>query len=286
MARAFRVRARALPNYHIVGDSTAAPIEQRNNPAGDYTQGHGSTNSGRGYTSAAIYGTIELTPPEQPFVICHVSVWDYLTTDFRGYETAHNFYVNHGITPTWVALPPSPALTALPLVEEPALATFNDAVAAAIGVTLEPYAIRVTTTLDGVHPNVAGAQQMVDRYAQLVATSMSRLRGTTSHSLRGQGTVEQPRWYTLAGTTALATLPVEPYHSRRNQNMRLASHMSHGVRGVNLWMLNNGTVVARLPVDKTTISRTLHGGHDLPSDLSQAELTLLLAGGHIALKYA
>lgn len=188
MPRPFRLRRRPRPNYHVVGDSTAATVHQRNSPDGLYGPGPGSTASGRGYTSGAPSGTITLTPPGADFVIAQLSLWDYESGDLTGYSDAHAYYAAYGVTIHWVELPPSPAVGDAPEVAEPGLGTFNSAVAAELGVTLLPQALRIVDTSDGIHPTVQGAKDLVDRYTNLTGTLVSRLRGVNPATLRGQFT--------------------------------------------------------------------------------------------------
>lgn len=183
MSTALVPRRIPKPNFHGVGDSTMTPIVQRNSTDGLYTAGHGSAESGKGYTVDAPNGTITLTPPGQPFVIAQLSVWDYDSSDLTGYSDAHAYYQTFGITPIWVELPTSSAVGEIPAITDPSV--FNAAVAAELGVTLIPYAIRLVATLDGLHPTVQGAIDMVDRYTNLTGTLVSRLRGQNISTLRG-----------------------------------------------------------------------------------------------------
>ena len=51
-------------------------------------------------------------------------------------------------------------------------------------------------------------------------------------------------------------------------------------RGVNIFILNDGSVTTRQPADVSTVSRTIHGGHESPTDLTQDELDLLANAGY------
>jgi hypothetical protein len=187
--RPFRLRGRPAPDYHIVGDSTAATIHQRNSLDGLYSPGAGSTGSGRGYTTEAPSGTITLTPPDANVVIAFVSLWDSATfyepgtKDYSGYSDAHAYYVALGKTPIWVAMASSPGY----ITDPTDLATYNAAIATELGVTLVDASIRVAEYSDTIHYTVQGAQDVVDRLALTYAISVSRLRGTNARAVRGRG---------------------------------------------------------------------------------------------------
>tara|TARA_Y100001963_G_scaffold2941_1_gene3956 strand:+ start:1431 stop:1892 length:462 start_codon:yes stop_codon:yes gene_type:complete len=51
-------------------------------------------------------------------------------------------------------------------------------------------------------------------------------------------------------------------------------------RGVNIFILTDGSVTTRQPVDMSTISRTLYGGHESPTDLTDSELNSLADAGY------
>lgn len=57
---------------------------------------------------------------------------------------------------------------------------------------------------------------------------------------------------------------------------RLARFRTPGRKGRNVFMLSNGSVTTRQPHDPNTISRTLLGGHEWPTDLTSEEITSLL----------
>jgi len=198
MTRAFRLRRRPNPNYHILGDSTATVINQRNNFAGDYTAGPGSTQSGAGYTVEAPTARIPLTPPGAPIVVGFVSLWDSVNfydpgvRDFSGYSEAYDYYASFGVEQVWVEaqfLYPAFGGDITNLTE---LAEFNAAIAAELGVTLVSRELRenIELQVDDLHPTVQGAKDLVDRVANLVGTRVSRLRGNSDASgLRGTGVV-------------------------------------------------------------------------------------------------
>tara|TARA_R100001163_G_scaffold55285_1_gene42714 strand:- start:67 stop:426 length:360 start_codon:yes stop_codon:yes gene_type:complete len=51
-------------------------------------------------------------------------------------------------------------------------------------------------------------------------------------------------------------------------------------RGVNIFILNDGSVTTRQPADVSTVSRTIYGGHESPTDLTQDELDSLANAGY------
>ncbi len=60
---------------------------------------------------------------------------------------------------------------------------------------------------------------------------------------------------------------------------RLARFYTPRDRGINVWIVSDATVTTDYPADATTITRTIHGGHDSP-DLTDAESDLLVAAGY------
>jgi len=60
----------------------------------------------------------------------------------------------------------------------------------------------------------------------------------------------------------------------------LMRHFESGLRGDNIFIINGTTVQDYLPVDKTTVTRWIYGGHESPKDLTDSEQTVLLAAGY------
>ena len=60
----------------------------------------------------------------------------------------------------------------------------------------------------------------------------------------------------------------------------LMRHYESGLRGDNIFIINGTTVQDYLPVDKTTVTRWIYGGHESPKDLTNSEQTVLLAAGY------
>ena len=75
-------------------------------------------------------------------------------------------------------------------------------------------------------------------------------------------------------------LEVRPYPTTSAAH-RLAAYRPADPRGTNVFILTDDTVTTRQPPTQAEISRTLYGGHDVPDDLTAAEVTLLLASGLI-----
>lgn len=60
---------------------------------------------------------------------------------------------------------------------------------------------------------------------------------------------------------------------------RLARFYAPRDVGVNVWIVSDATVTTDHPADESTITRTIHGGHDSP-DLTDTEADLLIAAGY------
>lgn len=71
---------------------------------------------------------------------------------------------------------------------------------------------------------------------------------------------------------------VMPYYVN-DPARRLARFRTPGARGRNVFILTSGAVTTRQPGDSTTISRTLSGGHESPTDLTSSELDALIGAG-------
>tara|TARA_R100001463_G_scaffold2185_1_gene9245 strand:- start:3537 stop:3896 length:360 start_codon:yes stop_codon:yes gene_type:complete len=51
-------------------------------------------------------------------------------------------------------------------------------------------------------------------------------------------------------------------------------------RGVNIFILNDGSVTTRQPADVSKVSRTIYGGHESPTDFTDEELNALKNAGY------
>ena len=51
-------------------------------------------------------------------------------------------------------------------------------------------------------------------------------------------------------------------------------------KGRNIFILNDGSVTTRQPADMSTVSRTIYGGHESPTDLTDSELSALATAGY------
>ena len=76
----------------------------------------------------------------------------------------------------------------------------------------------------------------------------------------------------------LPQVDVVPYHTN-DPARRLARFRTPGARGRNIFILTSGAVTTRQPGDPATISRTLLGGHESPTDLTSEELDALVGAG-------
>jgi hypothetical protein len=61
---------------------------------------------------------------------------------------------------------------------------------------------------------------------------------------------------------------------------QLARFYSVGSAGINVWIVSNASVSTTQPADETTITRTLYGAHESPTDLTSTEVALLITAGY------
>jgi len=88
-----------------------------------------------------------------------------------------------------------------------------------------------------------------------------------------------PKYENTLPTQAKGELDYQPLAS----NNRLARFYSARSKGINLWIVSNSTVTTTQPVsdaDIANITRTLHGAHESPSDLTSTEADLLISAGY------
>jgi hypothetical protein len=77
----------------------------------------------------------------------------------------------------------------------------------------------------------------------------------------------------------LSPLDIPPYpiiNPRRN----LRRFYTPTAKGRNIFILNDGSVTTRQPADMSTVSRTIYGGHESPTDLTDSELSALATAGY------
>jgi len=112
------------------------------------------------------------------------------------------------------------------------------------------------------------------------ASQTANVTPDTIPSLVAVPSPDQVRRVTLNTTNTLPTLAKgEPdYRPLAAANM-LARHYSPRSKGVNVWIAS-GAVTTTQPADPDTITRTLHGGHEGPDDLTDTEADLLATAGY------
>jgi len=111
-----------------------------------------------------------------------------------------------------------------------------------------------------------------------VARGAASLTGTAS--LIVSGTKSGPEFT----TPVVRTVPMTDAHRRSRQNdpaYRLMRHYQPMWRGVNVWVLNDGTCTEVQPQDETTINRLFAGGHVSPHDLTSFQVTALTNAGYV-----
>ena len=131
------------------------------------------------------------------------------------------------------------------------------------GVTVAPAAVAATVTVpdltvtEGTGVSVAPSQ--IDGSSTVPSLNLSMRFVPTTENI-------------------LPQIDVVPYHTN-DPARRLARFRTPGERGRNVFILTSGAVTTRQPGDPATISRTLLGGHESPTDLTSDELTALVGAG-------
>ena len=74
--------------------------------------------------------------------------------------------------------------------------------------------------------------------------------------------------------------PIAEYNEPTPAAYALARHFRPRLKAENLFIINNSSVQNFFPVDASTITRTLYGGHLPPTDLTATEISLLEASGY------
>lgn len=77
-----------------------------------------------------------------------------------------------------------------------------------------------------------------------------------------------------------ALLDVLPYHVVSPQRRWKSRFAAPARTSKNIYILTDNTITNRHPVDRSTISRQILGGHESPTDLSSEEQTLLIDAGY------
>ena len=131
------------------------------------------------------------------------------------------------------------------------------------GVTVTPAAVAATVTVpdptvtEGTGVSVAPSQ--IDGSSTVPSLDLSMRFVPTTENI-------------------LPQVDVVPYHTN-DPARRLARFRTPGARGRNIFILTSGAVTTRQPGDPATISRTLLGGHESPTDLTSDELNALVGAG-------
>ena len=131
------------------------------------------------------------------------------------------------------------------------------------GVTVAPAAVAATVTIPD--------STVTEGTGVLVAPSQ----------INGSSTIPLLNLLTRFVPTTENILPqidVVPYHTN-DPARRLARFRTPGERGRNVFILTSGVVTTRQPGDPATISRTLLGGHESPTDLTSEEVNALIGAG-------
>ena len=78
----------------------------------------------------------------------------------------------------------------------------------------------------------------------------------------------------------VAILPVNENELSPDEKLarRLACHYAPTARGINVFLLTDGTYVENQPGDMATVAKTYYGGHDI--EVTAAEVASLTAAGY------
>jgi hypothetical protein len=78
----------------------------------------------------------------------------------------------------------------------------------------------------------------------------------------------------------VALLPVDENELSSDERLarRLARHYAPTARGVNVFLLTNGTYTENQPGDMADVAKTYYGGHDI--EVTPAEVASLTAAGY------
>jgi hypothetical protein len=150
-----------------------------------------------------------------------------------------------------------------------------------VGVTLTPATI---AGIGGVDPitgvNIVKPATIVGVAAvpdPVLSQEADVTPATVTVDLTGSGARQLYTFY--PGATAIVP-PVGLHNKPTPAAYALARHYIPRPRAGNLFIINGVSVQDYVPVDTTTVTRWLLGGHFPPSDLTSSEITLLEASGY------
>jgi len=106
----------------------------------------------------------------------------------------------------------------------------------------------------------------------VTATGRVRVKTTISTLPLAQKYIPEPEY-------VVPQIDVLPYYTT-SPTRNLARFRRPGLRGRNIFILTDGTVTNRQPVNASLILRTLLGGHEPPPDLTDEEIQLLIDNGY------
>ena len=101
-----------------------------------------------------------------------------------------------------------------------------------------------------------------------------------SSSISVTGNIGAQQMYTLYPGSEDIVPPVLELNKPTPAAYALMQHFAPRPRSENLFIINNSSVQNFFPVDASTITRTLYGGHLPPTDLTATEISLLEASGY------
>ena len=101
-----------------------------------------------------------------------------------------------------------------------------------------------------------------------------------SSSISVTGDIGAQQMYTLYPGSEDILPPVLERYKPTPAAYALMQHFAPRPRSENLFIINNSSVQNFFPVDASTITRTLYGGHLPPTDLTATEISLLEASGY------
>jgi hypothetical protein len=138
------------------------------------------------------------------------------------------------------------------------------------------------TVTEGAGVTATGIIAALAAFPALTVTEGSGV-SVTRPTIRCSVTVPDPGLemrIIMTGDTPGALLDVQPYHVTSIERRWKSRWAAPAYRSKNIFILTDNTITNRHPIDPSTISRQILGGHESPTDLSSEEQTLLIDAGY------
>ena len=205
-----------------------------------------------------------------------------------------------GVTTTFSATPSVPATVTPATIACPAIiiasvtattitlhggistsATLPSASASAIA-TPDEVSAEATIPDESLYVTVDAKPDVVDVGATVPAPTEVSGNYTATPAVIGAGSTFPT--VTMFRYLVIPTTNIVPSVGLRNEPTpaaySLMRHFGPVLRGDNIFIIDGTTVQDYLPVDKSTVTRWIYGGHDSPTDLTDSEQTVLVSAGY------